>query len=119
MTDTNATRHPTPHTPGPWHHDWRFIIAPDPNGVHPDIYIAEIAETDDEGRVAPPEQQWANARLLAAAPELLDSVRSLWDALSGILEGIPLCDAGFDRERQAALSAIAEASAAVAYATAA
>ena len=59
------------HTPGPWSHEWQFIVAPDPAGIHPDIYIAEIAETDDEGRVATPEQQAANGCLIAAAPQLL------------------------------------------------
>ena len=60
------------HTPGPWENSGQFIVAPDPKGIHPDIYIAEIVETDDEGRMATPEQQAANARLIAAAPELLD-----------------------------------------------
>ncbi len=63
----------TQHTPGPWRHDWQFIVAPDPAGIHPDIYIAEIAETDDEGRIAPPEQQQGNASLIAAAPALLEA----------------------------------------------
>jgi hypothetical protein len=61
------------HTPGPWHHDWQFIVAPDPAGLHPDIYIAEIVETDDEGRMAPRRQQEANANLIAAAPALLEA----------------------------------------------
>jgi len=63
----------TPYTPGPWRTDWSFIVAPDPKGVYPDIYIAEIAREDSEDadRVATPEQQEANARLLTAAPELL------------------------------------------------
>ena len=39
------------HTPGPWQQSWQFIVAPDPNGIHPDIYIAEIAEEDSEGRI--------------------------------------------------------------------
>jgi len=61
------------HTPGPWRHDWQFIVAPDSAGIHLDIYIAEIAETDEDGRVASPEQQEANARLIAAAPDLLEA----------------------------------------------
>jgi hypothetical protein len=48
------------HTPGRWCSDGRFITAPDPAGVHPDIYIAEIVEADDEGRLATPERQLAN-----------------------------------------------------------
>jgi hypothetical protein len=69
------------HTPGPWEWDENFIVAPDPSGKHPDIYIAEIASEDEEGRVASDKEQTANARLIAAAPrmfqELQDSLRWL------------------------------------------
>lgn len=70
MTKTKKTK-ATAHTPGPWDYDMDYIVAPDPNGRHPDIYIAEIAHSDDEGRIASPEQQDANRRLIAAAPEML------------------------------------------------
>jgi hypothetical protein len=73
---TNAT-----HTPGPWRSDWQFIVAPDPAGVHQDIYIAEIAETDEDNRVAPSEQQQANARLIAAAPDLLDALAYFYNII--------------------------------------
>lgn len=69
----------TEHTPGPWQQDWHFIVAPDPDGIHPDIYIAEIAEEDSDGRIASPEQQEANGRLIAAAPELLAACRMVID----------------------------------------
>jgi len=69
----------TEHTPGPWQQDWQFIVAPDPDGIHPDIYIAEIAEEDSEGRVASPEQQQANGRLIVAAPALLAACRMVTD----------------------------------------
>jgi hypothetical protein len=59
------------HTPGPWQQEWQFIVAPDPDGIHHDIYIAEIAEEDSDGRIASPEQQEANGRLIVAAPALL------------------------------------------------
>ena len=65
------------HTPGPWQQSWQFIVAPDPNGKHPDIYIAEIAEEDSEGRIASPEQQKANGQLIVAAPALLAALRTL------------------------------------------
>jgi hypothetical protein len=65
----------TKHTPGPWQQSWQFIVAPDPGGIHPDIYLAEIAEEDSDGRIAPPEQQAANGRLIAAAPDLLAACR--------------------------------------------
>ena len=62
------------YTPGPWDCDLDYIVAPDPNGRHPDIYIAEIADSDDEGRVASIEQQHANRQLITAAPELLEAL---------------------------------------------
>jgi len=68
MTDTKHKTTPTaPHTPEPWDYDTGFIVAPDPAGEHPDIYIAEIAHSDDEGRIAPYKQHEANARRICAA----------------------------------------------------
>ena len=72
----------TEHTPGPWQQSWQFIVAPDPDGVHPGIYLAEIAEEDSDGRVASTEQQAANGRLIVAAPDLLAACRMVvarWD----------------------------------------
>lgn len=69
------------HTPGQWESDGQFIVAPDPNGVHSDIYIAEIAQTDDEGRVATPEQQAVNAHLIAAAPDMFAALEEAEFAL--------------------------------------
>ena len=63
------------HTPGPWQQDWQFIVAPDPDGIHPDIYIAEIAEEDSDDRIASPEQREANGRLIVAGPALLAACR--------------------------------------------
>ena len=40
------------HTPGDWDFDDGFIVALDPAGKHPDIYIAEIVTEDEEGRFA-------------------------------------------------------------------
>lgn len=74
MTCIEDTHPHTRHTPGPWDYDMDYIVAPDPVGRHPDIYIAEIAHSDDEGRIASPEQQDANRRLIAAAPELLEAL---------------------------------------------
>ena len=57
------------HTPEPWTMDLHYVVAPDPAGVYPDIYIAEIAGEDssEPPRIAPPEQQIANGRRLVAA----------------------------------------------------
>jgi hypothetical protein len=65
------------HTPGPWQQSSQFVVAPDPNGIHPDIYIAEIADEDSEGRIASPEQQKANGQVIVAAPALLAALRTL------------------------------------------
>lgn len=70
MTKTYHTGSTAAHTPGPWDYDMDYIVAPDPDGRHPDIYIAEIAHSDDEGRIASPRQQDGNRRLIAAAPEM-------------------------------------------------
>src|SRR5262249_34777692 len=65
---------PNAHTPGPWNFDEVYVVAPDPKEVHPDIYIAEIAYEDAEGRVVSRTEQEANLKLIAAAPELLASL---------------------------------------------
>ncbi len=62
------------HTPGPWEHDMQFIVCPDSSGLHHDLYVAEIVQEDEEGRCVDEDQQDANARLIAAAPELLEAL---------------------------------------------
>jgi len=83
------------HTPGPWQQDGQFIVAPDPEGIHPDIYIAEIAEEDSEGRVASSEQQKANSLLIAAAPELLAACQKVIDYWEhgNLAEALRICHA--------------------------
>jgi hypothetical protein len=88
MTDGTQSPLHAQHTPGPWDYDMDYIVAPDPNGRHPDIYIAEIAHSDDEGRVASYEQQDANRRLIAAAPELLEQLTLLADHLETPTHGL-------------------------------
>ena len=65
----------TEHTPGPWRQDWQFIVAPDPDGVHPDIYIAEISEEDGDDRIASPEQQASQRAADRRRPDLLAACR--------------------------------------------
>jgi hypothetical protein len=72
----NGSSTPSSPTPGPWESDGQFIVAPDPRGTRPDIYIAEIVQTDEEGRAATPDQQEANKQLIAGAPELLSALDS-------------------------------------------
>lgn len=59
----------TAHTPGPWKADW----LDDENGWvldSQDNYLATVVTHDSEGRIAPLDQQVANAALMAAAPDL-------------------------------------------------
>jgi hypothetical protein len=72
----------THHTPGPWFAAWDCIVANDPTGQHEDLYLAEIVIADDEGRIVSPEEQGANARLIAAAPDMLAALQDVlefWD----------------------------------------
>jgi len=92
MSETHDTKQTAMHTPGPWDYSLDYIVAPDPNGRHPDIYIAEIAHSDDEGRIASLEQQDANRRLIAAAPELPQMLRDAEAFLQGIADNDKLDD---------------------------
>lgn len=110
MSNAPAAYDPTRYTPGPWDYDRDFIVAPDPAGRHPDITIAEIAHADEDGRVADPEQQDANRRLIAAAPELLDALDYLLEQTvdMDLKHGIELSE-GEEDARAKALAAIAKA----------
>jgi hypothetical protein len=110
MTGMETTYPLIRHTPGPWNYDMDFIVAPDPGGRHPDIYIAEIAHSDEEGRIACPGQQDANRRLIAAAPELLEALDYLLEQTvdMDLKYGIGLSE-GEEDARAKALAAIAKA----------
>ncbi|MFO0808990.1 MAG: hypothetical protein U0746_10230 [Gemmataceae bacterium] len=88
------------HTKGPWRNDTGFIVAPDPTGNHPDIYVAEVAREDDEGRVAWFDEQVANGYLIAAAPDLFALVGRLADG------GTPV--AQLIRDAQSLVAAVCE-----------
>ena len=110
MTCTETIHSFTRHTAGPWDYDMDYIVAPDPDARHPDIYIAEIAHSDDEGRIASPEQQDANRRLIAAAPDLLEALDYLLEQTvdMDLKYGIGLSE-GEEDARTKALAAIAKA----------
>jgi len=63
----------TPHTPGPWkpihdrsHHQYAVVTHNDAGPLQ-----MVIARTDNHSKLTSTERQAANARLIAAAPELL------------------------------------------------
>ena len=60
----------TSHTPGPWHCDQHIddTVSVAYDGVHPPVEIA---------RIEPGREMVANARLIAAAPALLETLRLL------------------------------------------
>jgi hypothetical protein len=98
------------HTPGPWDYDMDFIVAPDPDGRHPDIYIAEIAHSDDEGRIASSQQQDANRRLIAAAPDLLEALEYAHAILGRIYDGEKVTEQEIGSTLHPSSAAIAKAS---------
>lgn len=83
---------------------------PHPAGQHPDIYIAEIAHADEEGRIASPQQQDSNRRLIAAAPDLFEALHYLLEQTvdMDLKYGIGLSE-GEEDARAKALAAIAKA----------
>lgn len=83
------------HTPGPWSSDMPFVVAPDPSGTFNDIYIATIADSDEEGRCEQDTDTLvANAHLIAAAPELLDLCEELFDLVQKQVDSL---DYDYDR----------------------
>lgn len=110
MTCTETINPADRYTPGPWDYDMDYIVAPDPNGRHPAIYIAEIAHSVDEGRIASPQQQDANRRLIAAAPDMLEALDYLLEQTvdMDLKYGIGLSE-GEEDARTKALAAIAKA----------
>lgn len=98
----------TKYTPGPWEVSGTSITAPPCNNDGTCIAVIE----DDGGYEAPPEQREANARLIAAAPDLLAALKTLlltseWADETGYVE-----DVGFvnlETVQQQAHAAIAKA----------
>lgn len=87
MTDL-PNNSPSAHTPGDWDYDSGFVVAPDPSGLHPDVYIAGIVTHDEEGRIAPANQHEANGWLLSKAPELLKALEDAFTRLDRISDTV-------------------------------
>lgn len=81
------TQQQTTHTPGPWkihlwaeHTDWPCYDIDSPDGKR----IAQVEPVEDGNDEAPlpTEQIAANARLIAAAPDLAEALKHLQEALA-------------------------------------
>jgi len=62
------------HTPEPWETDLIYVVASDPKGIHPDIYIAEIAHEDSEGLIASSAEQEANGHRIVACVNACEGI---------------------------------------------
>ena len=82
-------------TPGPWHANWTrlngkaigFHVADETHGS-----IRPICEFYDGTEAMPPEEVEANARLIAAAPAMLEALQGLTHGLPELLESIGYTD---------------------------
>lgn len=107
MGDTQTPAPSGKHTPGPWEWDCG-LVPPDGPGRYADIYkdggdliIAQFNDLIPEGK--------ANARLIAAAPDLLEACEALCAAF-----GDPLTRRALGGHNEAQMIAILDARAAIA-----
>jgi hypothetical protein len=91
----------TQHTPGPWvaSHDVAGIVI-EPGRSH---YLPYVAVLESRGGGSE-EERWANARLIAAAPELLDALKEAREVLA-----VALAWPGSEPIRQKINAALAKA----------
>lgn len=99
----------TKHTPGPWRAEWTTRRA---EGEERGWHVFEEENTDDGMLIELPDQYGdnheANARLIAAAPELLEVARMTVTHIENIQENCPLTEHE-EALLQAADAAIAKA----------
>ena len=69
------------HTPGPWAYDKDSNEIFSCNEAHGCGWVALVKGNDSNGQPLPEEERQANAKLIAAAPELLAALR--WIASNG------------------------------------
>jgi hypothetical protein len=74
------------HTPGLWsaeydegYDEWR-IVSESRTGYLAEVFCYEPNEDDTPEDLATPEEAEANARLIAASPDLLDALREIYHA---------------------------------------
>jgi hypothetical protein len=82
------------HTPGPWEWrqsteqgtSWHEIVGPLPAGLNPLLRDYVLTDTGNRHHCVDPDEDAANARLIAAAPELLEDLRNACALLTHALE---------------------------------
>ena len=80
------------HTPGPWvfsaiDSTEGFLVV---EKARPQSLVATVCKRNGCGWACPHEEPWANARLIAAAPDLLEALREMLDAQ--VCGDCALCD---------------------------
>lgn len=86
VADATATDTQSParkHTPGPWSWD-SGVVPPDGPGRYSDIYVDDgdkIIASINEFPESSPEEGKANARLIAAAPDMYEALKLFDEAL--------------------------------------
>ena len=89
------------HTPGPWDVDDDtmeiFSITPG----HSTGWIAKVLGNDDNGRPLTAEEMESNARLIAAAPEMLKELKFLVEQFEEAVDWVPEYTAMADRAKAA------------------
>lgn len=99
--DAGQTSAPASHTPGPWEWDWRY----DEERAEADCGVFTVGRSISLGhayavarcpRYQSRERWEADARLIAAAPDLLEALTEVMDALRIHAPGTPLNNHRFD-----------------------
>jgi hypothetical protein len=71
------------HTPGPWEVNDRWYIGKPDTGTFAEVMCCRGVKAEDEA------QHEANARLIAAAPDLLQVLESIRDEMEDYYDGAP------------------------------
>lgn len=112
-----STTTPSPaeprHTPGPWrvaqyceNPEWPAIL-PQRDGA--DVYMPLASVHDGKGLLKNQDEAWANARLIAAAPQMLAALEGILSAVSGgWLRAMPEHDPRVQAARAARAAATGE-----------
>lgn len=96
------------HTPGPWAYDRDSQEIFSSTAPHSNGWIAHVGGSDSDNRAYPASMRDANARLIAAAPDMLAALHLCKQALTNYI------DSGYDEEEDqeayvAAMAAIRKA----------